>query len=264
MSFRSVFAEKTKNKKEIRQKTEKVEQKKQQPRYASWKRKLSRGFSVCLYGYGPKTDVLKTFIDTHLKPRFSTLLLSNISEPAASSSLLKTHFKNKTEKNRTKHVLIIPNIERADKALAKQLLKAKHDHKARFVFTTEHIHPQLLLPGFFPRFSVLWFHCPTDEEHTASLSEIIPHSAEIRKLQSILSCVSKNTKEILKTILSCSDSPGTTLLGTALEECKKSLLVSDEKTFRTHLTEFVDHSIFKLSRNKNGKEIIAYDKDLLV
>lgn len=228
--------------------------KKLNKKYKKWLKELKTGFSICLYGYGEKKDLIEDFVNKFLKKDFEVKFF--------------VCFKNEIQDLKVfvpkkKGCLILFGIENLSKEGI--LFLEKKCKKRNFVFlaTSDNVKSSFLISRHTAALtSLIWHHVSTKKRYeTKEIMEKMKGPV-LKNLSNILNCISKNTKKIFQLILQTSTKPGSVLFETVFQKCKKNLLIINKTTLRTHLTEFIDHSIIKITRNKKGEEILLWDPRL--
>eukprot|EP00923_Selenidium_pygospionis_P026120 GHVN01046290.1.p1 GENE.GHVN01046290.1~~GHVN01046290.1.p1 ORF type:complete len:258 (-),score=35.72 GHVN01046290.1:152-925(-) len=254
MAFKHYFADKETSRKENRKRQTVAKKYTTKPKYKKYCKALNHGFTVCLHGYGSKEAVLEQ-LQAALNGTFDVLVLSS-PEETHSNAAIQTHIEASSSR---KKAVFVDGVERFSSKTLSALVAAKSAHRIRLLFTTDSVCVLLAFPpSLIPRLSLLWFHCRTNTPYRDDTAETALPQA--RACQSILTAVSQTTKRIVEQIVLLCGDTSSVLLETALRRCNELLLVSNEAVFRTHLTEFIDHAIFKIKRTRNGKETIFIDK----
>ena len=192
---------------------------------------LRNGFNILFYGFGSKRKLLNEFAD--LFPDRDVLVVNGYFPSVSIGSVSKDC------------ILIIHNIERLDmKQIPKEnLILASCDHINFNLNSSNWIYHNLTT---FESYSV-----------ENSFENIKMTTNNLRGISNILESVTKNSRKIFYLILEelLKDWEGVSL-NLMFVKCRDLFLVSNKVTFKSFLTEFIDHQLLKI-KNVNGSEFIA-------
>eukprot|EP00917_Polyrhabdina_sp_WS-2016_P021947 GHVP01047548.1.p1 GENE.GHVP01047548.1~~GHVP01047548.1.p1 ORF type:complete len:256 (+),score=42.01 GHVP01047548.1:36-803(+) len=222
-----------------------------------WIDLLTNKFSIVLYGYGDKTDYIKDLIDERFANLFEPLLITSLNEKEVNSQI-ELH-RTRNDRKGKMSLFILFNADSSARSTIYILENAYKKKEAVLIMTADNINaPIKISTKTLSRISAVWKLVVTNIPYSIQYEIVKGEGDIIKKLDGVLACISSNTKKIFQIILNLTDKTGRVKVQTIVDECYSKLLLSDKNTLKSHLTEFIDHSIVKLSRGKNGEEEIRF------
>lgn len=273
--------------------------------YNQWALELEQGFSVLLYGYGSKLELMDDFLTTwdpstpvigvngynpatNFKDILNACVATVVPEEVYNTWLRQPSerlliFLEYLEEQKTPFVLFVNSIDGValrDPKTQSFLARLVQSPCVTFIASADHLNaPMLWSEEMANRFNFVWHHCTTYKPYMVETSymDVLSLGASrasvgVAAVKTVLESLTVNAQNLYNLLVTVQyenmvekgvNDPNTMSIpqhgvemGLFYNMCVRKFITSSEVNFKVMLSEFKEHKMAQVVRDKTGQEMV--------